>query len=259
MLNKIYRKLILSFMFILCLSFVDSARIYLSSETDNLISNCNNNVDIIINTQWEEIFWASVNMIYDRKNIQIEWFYLNEEFNLPLDVEINEYTDFANIKSATLSLIRNSDFQQVWFSGLVKFATIVLKNKEPIESTRIEFLFSGNGITTDNMDVFRLWDAKDILKEVEWKVFNFVQWECLHTAPDGINQIDENYDFRTHLDKNLKNISNLEKLYPYKMMILKYWSYMIIFILIIILFIIMYKKWMFENIAFLKNKENKND
>lgn len=259
MLNKIYKKLILSFVIVLCLSFVDSAKVYLSAETENLVSNCANNIDIMIDTNWEEIFGASINMVYDRKNIQIDWFFLNEDFNLPLDVEIKEYDDFANIKSATLSLIKNSDFKQTWFSGLVKFATIVLKNKEPIENTKIDFLFSGNGITTDNMDVFRLWDARDILKEVEWKTFNFVQWECLHTSPDGTNQMDENYDFRADLDKNLKNISSLEKMYPYKKMIQQYWSYALILILIIILIIVMYKRWIFKNIIVLKNKENKND
>lgn len=259
MLNKIYKKLILCLMFVICVSFADSARVYLSSETEKLISNCSNNVDIMIDTQWEDIFWASINMIYDRKNIQIDWFYLNDAFNLPLDIEVHEYKDFANIKSATLSLIRNDNFQQIWFSGLVKFATIVLKNKEPIESTRIEFLFSGYWVSTDNMDVFRLWDAKDVLKTVEMKKFNFEQWNCLHNSPDGVNQLDQNYDFQMHLNKNLKNIANLEKMYPYKKIFLQYWSYILIFILIIVLFIIMYKKWIFKNNKNLKNNEEKND
>lgn len=259
MLNKIYKTLVLSCVLLIAISFVGATKIYLSSNEDKLISNCPTNIDIMIDSKWQEFFGASVNMSYDRKNIQIDWFYLNDEFNLPLDVDINEYDDFANIKGAALSLIRNPEFKQIWFSGVVRFATMVVKNKELINSTKIDFLFSGNGITTDNMDVFRLWDAKDILKEVEWKTFEFIDGECLHTAPDGLNQLDDNYNFKSNLDKNLKSISNLEKMYPYKKFVLQYRTHGIILILIAILVLTMYKKWMLSDIRILKNKGNKND
>ncbi len=258
MLNRIYKNLILSFVIIVWLSFADSAKVYLSGETENLILNCANNIDIMIDSQWDEIYWVVTNLSYDWKNIEIVWFYPNEKFNLPAYSFVKEYDDFAIIENSLLSLLRNDDFDHIWFTWLVKVATLVIKNKSNVENTEIDIVKDGK-IFREKMKVFRLWDAKDVLKEVESKTFNFVQGECLHTSPDGTNQMDPNYDFRAHLDKNLKAISNLEKMYPYKKMFLKYWSYGLIVILIVVLFVVMYKRWMFKNIRVLKNKENKND
>jgi len=247
-------------MWLAFISFSKAANIYFVPETWNLISNCENNLDIMIDTQWQDIFWASTNIQYDRKNIEIDWFYINEKFNLPRDVEINW---LWNIKSAALSMIRGLNYRQTWFTGVIKYATLVIKNKEPIVDTQIDFLFSWQGDTTDNMDVFKLWDAKDILESVRWWVFKFVNGECLHQSPDGINQMDTNYDYQKHINGNLDNIAKLEKKMLDRQRIQKFietGSYLLILLLIIILIIIMYKKWFFKNINLniFKNKNREN-
>jgi len=241
-----------------CASFSRAANIYLVPEAENLISNCDNNIDIMIDSEWESIFWASTTMQYDWKNIQIDWFYINEAFNLPRNVEID---GLWKIKSAALSLIRDTNYKQTWFSGSIKYATLVIKNKEPITTTQIDFLFSWQGNTRDNMDVFRLKDAQDILMSVNWWIFSFVDGQCLHQSPDGINQMDPNYDYQSHINGNLENIAKLEKQMAYKQRIknnINIISYVLIFLLIIILIIIMWKKWLLENLhlPILKNKKN---
>jgi len=256
--KNVYKIWIYSVMICISASFVHAANVYLSPETDQLISNCANNIDIMIDPQWEEIFGASVNMTYDWKYIEVDWFYLNDKLNLPFDIKITQNNDSWNIQSAALSLLRDKKFKQIWFTGLVKYATLVIKNKEPIDTTEINFLFSGQWITTDDMDVFRLKDAKDVLANVEWKTFKFIQWECLHTSPDGMDQFASGYDFRAQLNKNLQNIENAQKIYPFKMFFVQYWSYILMVLLLLVLLRIIYKKWMLKNIRLLKNKGNKN-
>lgn len=242
------------------ISFSTAANIYLVPETENLVSNCDNNIDIMIDTQWQEIFWASSNMQYDRKNIEINGFYINEIFNLPMDTQIDW---LWNIKSAALSMIRDSKFKQTWFSGIVKYATLVIKNKEPITETQIDFLFSWQWNRTDNMDIFKLGDAQDILQSVTWWTFTFIDGQCIHQAPEGINQTDPNYNYQNHINGNIENISKLEKQMLYKQRIqnnIQILSYILMILLLIILIIIMYRKWLLENIHLniLKNKKNEN-
>ncbi len=256
--KKFYSIIVLFLMICMFASFVDAAKIYLVSESDVLTSNCENNIDIMIDTQGEEIFWASINMSYDRKNIEIIWLYLNEDFNLPLANKITKDGELWNIQSAELSLIRDASFDQIWFIGLVKYGTLVIKNKEPINSTSFDFLFDGAWSSLDNMDVFRLWDANDILDIVEWKTFDFVDGLCLHEAPSGGNQMDDSYDFQANLDKNLQNIVNIEQKHIYKMYFEKYGIYGVMLLLLLLLIYLMYKKWIIKNKKLLADKENKN-
>jgi hypothetical protein len=223
-----------------------------------LLSNCENNIDIMIDTQWESIFGAAISMSYDRKNIEIVWLYLNDDFNLPLATKIRKIGDIWMIESAELSLIRDVDFQQIWFNWLVKYATLVIKNKEPISTTKFEFLFDRAWSTTDNMDVFRLWDARDILVSARWWSFDFWDGTCNHEAPSGDNQIDDTYDFQSNLDNNLKNISRVETVHKYKIFFVNYGVYGLMFILLFVLIYIMYKKWIIKNKKLLADKENKN-
>lgn len=261
MLRKLKTTLVvLCYICLLHISFSSAANIYIVSESDNLIKNCQNNIDILVDTQWEEIFWISTNILYDRKNIQIDGFYINDLFNLPLDIQNNW---IGNIKSAALSMIRWSEFKQTGFSGIVKFATLVITNKEPINDTKIDFLFSWKNNRTDNMDVFRVSDAQDILQSATWWVFTFVDGKCLHEAPSWVNQLDMNYDYKTHIGANIENITKLEKQMHYQQRIQKniqILSYILVILLLIILIIIMYKKWLLENIHLniLKNKKNEN-
>ena len=260
MLRTIKTHLFLLCICLACVSFSWAAKIYLAPESEHLISNCDNNIDIMIDTQWEDIFWAATTMQYDWKNIQIDGFYINEAFNLPRNVEID---GLWNIKSAALSMIKDANDKQTWFSGSVKYATLVIKNKEPITTTQINFLFSWQGNTTDNMDVFRLSDAQDVLTSVTWGIFSFVDGQCLHQSPEGINQTDPNYDYQSHINGNLANIAKLEKQMVYKQRIknnINIISYVLIFLLIIILILIMWKKWLLNDIhlPILKNKKNEN-
>ena len=260
MLRKFQKILIWLGMCLIFISFSKAANIYMVPESQNLIKNCDNNIDIMIDTKWEEIFWASTNMQYDRKNIEIVWFYLNDSFNLPMNIE-NDW--LGHIKSAALSMIRDSTFKQTWFTGVIKYATLVIKNKEPITGTTIDLLFSWQKDRTDNMDVFRLWDAQDILMSVQSWSFNFVDGQCLHQAPQGINQMDANYNYQDHINGNLQNITKLEKQMLYIQWIQKnihIISYTLIIILLIILIIIMYKRWFLWNIplSILKNKKDEN-
>lgn len=258
MFKNFYKICVYSLMIFISTSFVGAANIYLTSPTDTLTTNCPNNIDIMIDTQSEEIFWASVHMTYDWKNIEIVWFYLNDQLNLPLEAKIAQDGDLWDIQSAALSLVRNQDFQHIWFTWLVKYATLVVQNKEPITSTEFNFLFSWEGITIDNMDVFRLKDAQDILMSVQWKTFNFTTWECLHTAPAGIDQMADGYDFRAQLNNNMQKIENMQKTYSFKHLFLQYRSYLLMILLILALLWIMYKKWLLADIKFLKHKGNQN-
>jgi len=216
MLRTIKTHLFLLCICLACVSFSRSANIYLVPESENLISNCDNNIDIMIDTDWEAIFWAATTMQYDWKNIQIDGFYINEALNLPMDVEID---GLWKIKSAALSMIKDINDKQTWFSGSVKYATLVIKNKEPITATQIDFLFSWQKDTTDNMDVFRLSDAQDVLMSVRWWTFPFINGQCLHQSPEGINQMDANYDYQSHINGNLENIAKLEKQMVYKQLL----------------------------------------
>lgn len=256
--KKFYSMIIWLFGVYMSVSFSSASKIYLVSETDSLISNCENNIDIMIDTQWEEIFGASINMSYDRKNIEIVWLYLNDDFNLPLANKITKDDELWNIQSAELSLIRDSDFNQKWFVGLVKYGTLVIKNKEPISITSFDFLFDSVWSTVDNVDVFRLWDARDILTNAEWGTFDFVDGVCLHEAPSGGNQMDENYDLQSNLDKNLQNIAMVENVHKYKLFFMDYGVYGLMLLLALLLIYIMRKKWIIKNKKLLADKENKN-
>ena len=256
MLNHISRLFIVSFIAFIAISFTHGANIYLQPEQDTLISNCPNNIDIMIDTQWAEIFWAWINMMYDWKNIEIVWFYLNEDLNIPLNLP--KSTDMWNFKNTALSIIRDDNFHHVGFTWLFKYATLVIKNRSELSDTRIDFLFSWQGSTIDNMDVFRIEDARDILSNVEWKTFVFSSWTCSHLAPNGIDQMNNTYDINEQLYKNLQNIANLEKMYWYKAFFLRYWSYMLLILLLLLATWIMYKKWMLKDIKLLKHKQNQN-
>lgn len=256
--KKFYSIIVLLLWIYMFVSFSNGAKIYLESDNNQLISNCENNIDIMIDTEWEEVFGASVNMSYDRENIEILWFYLNDDFNLPLAINMSQDNGIWNIKSSELSLLRDINFNQKWFSDIVKYWTFVIKNKEPISSTEFEFLFDGLWSSLDNMDVFRLWDAVDVLSNVEWKTFNFVDWVCNHEAPNGSNQIDGNYNFQASLDKNLKNIEMLERRHTYKIFFEDYWVYGLMLLLLLLLMYVMRKKWVFKNKKILADKENKN-
>lgn len=260
MLKRIWMLLIWLFVCLIFAAFSSAAQIYLVPETENLLSNCENNIDIMIDSRWQEIFWASVNMQYDWKKIELVWFYVNNIFNLPLNVEKD---NLWSIKSSLLSLIRGDDFRQIWFTGIIKYGTLVIKNKEPITETEIDFLFSWQGNTLDNMNVFKLGNAQDILESVQpWK-FTFINGQCLHQAPEGINQTDTNYNYQDHINGNLKNIANLEKQMKYKQWFqnnIDMVSYILIILLIIVLMVVMYKKWLLKDIHLniLKSKKNEN-
>lgn len=245
---------------IIYISFSTAANIYFAPETENLVKNCQNNIDILVDTQGDEIFGVSTNIQYDRKNIQIDGFYINPYFNLPLDTQ---YDWLGNIKSAALSMIRWVDFKQTWFTGVVKFATLVLTNREPITETTIDFLFSWQKNRTDSMDVFRIGDAQDVLQSVAWWTFTFVDGQCLHQAPNGINQLDPNYDYTSHIGWNIESIAKLEKRMHYQQRIqnnIQILSYILMILLLIVSIFIMYKKWLLENIHLhiLKHKKQKN-
>ncbi len=261
MLKKIQKTLIwLLYICLVYASFSIAANIYLIPESENLVTNCENNIDVMIDTQSESIFWASTTMQYDYKNIEIAGFYINDIFNLPMNIEIDW---LGSIKSAALSMIRWEDLKQTWFTGIVKYATLVIKNKEPIKQTQIDFLFSWQGNKVDNMDVFRLWDAQDILQSVTWWTFTFVDGQCLHESPIWINQVDPNYDYTSHIGANIESIAKLEKHMRYQQRIqnnIQILSYILILLLLIALIIIMYKKWLLENIHLhiLKHKKQEN-
>jgi len=260
MFRKIQISLIWLFACLVFVSFSSAANVYFVPETENLLSNCENNIDIMIDPQWQEIFWASVNIQYDRKNIELLWFYVNDAFNLPLDIQKD---DLWSIKSSLLSLIRGNNFEPVWFTGIVKYGTLVIKNKEPITQTQINFLFSWQGNPSDNINVFRLGDAADILTSVQTWNFTFVDGQCLHQSPEGINQTDASYNYQDHIKGNLQNITGLEKQRKYKQRIqnnINIVSYIFIILLIIVLIVIMYKKWLLKDIhlGILKNKKNEN-
>lgn len=255
--KKFYSIIVLLLWMYMFVSFSNGAKIYFESD-NQLTLNCENNIDIMIDTEWEEIFGASVNILYDRNNIEILWFYLNDDFNLPLAIKISQNNGVWNIKSSELSLLRDINLKQTGFSGIVKYGTFVIKNKEPIVNTKFEFLFDVLWSSLDNMDVFRLWDASDILSTVESKIFNFVNWECHHQSPNGKDQISDDYDFQSILDKNLKNIEMLEKVHSYKIFFEDYWVYGLMLLLLLLLFYLMHKKWLFKNRKILADKENKN-
>lgn len=229
------------------MSYSFAASIYFVPKSEPMIHNCPNIVDIMIDTEWEDIFWASTHIIYPRKDVEIIGFYLNDIFNLPMNIEITEHNGTGILKSAALSLRRNpSSYKQIGFSWLVRYATMVIKNKEHATEVPFTFLFEGPWVSTDTMDVFKLWNARDILTSASWSLFTFVDGECLSGTLMGIDQLDPDYDYRAHLAANLKALENMDKRFMFMQRlrnILAYRSYWTIALLIILLLIIMYKKW----------------
>ncbi len=245
--KKTFVSIILSGLVFLLRWYTHAATMYLSWW--NSIRNCPTPIDIMIDSSDESFFWASAVLTYPWKDIEIVWFYLNTDFNLPMNVSFNEQDDgTGTLTTAALSMIRDQyTNKQIWFSWLVRYATLLIKNKEPwLSSSSLRFVFTTWWSTTDAMDVFRLWDATDILTSVSWLDLVFNEWFCPSFDIVWINQLDDTYDYQKHLSANLAAINQVEKLFPFKKFLrnaLSYRSYRVIILLVITLFIIMYKKW----------------
>lgn len=186
-------------------SVTQAARLYLSPNGGDIISDCPNSIDVMIDTEGEDIYGAAVNLVYDKDNVQIVSFYPNEVFNLPLKPKYGE----NNFSTALLSVVRDENGEAVKYNWDIKYATLIIKNKEPIDSTTLDFVFNEEWDTMDESDVWRYEDAQDVLVQPEAVTFNFVQGECSEVKVEWEDHLSADFDFESNLEGNLDAIQNL--------------------------------------------------
>jgi len=230
------------FYFILIFSLINFwfwVKIYFEPSIWELIKNCENKIDIMIDPEWKEIVGASINIKYDNKNISIEWFFPNEEFNLPIEhKEKNWYFEWW-----LLSFYTDNNKKRYGFKEIIKYWTLNIKNKENIKETKLTFKFEWLGRTKDKTDVYRISDWWDILDSIQnWK-YTFVNWNCLWINNKWKNMLWWSFDFNKNLERSLKILDNEIKKEPFFKK-----NYIYIFpIIILIAIIILILNWKKQN------------
>ncbi len=243
-----------NFIFIVSIGFLGYsywAKLYFESP-EEITKNCSNEIDIIIDTEGEEIMWAAINIWFEENNVQIKWFIPNKEFNVPIEHTIQDGT----IKWWLLLMNTNNKKGRKWFKWKIKYWTLYLQNIQNIKTTELKFSFVGPTYTEDRVDIYSIKDGSDIITSVGNKKFTFIQWKCKKTnIENNPNNMLNNFDHQKALEENMKLLNevayktnkSLQEQILYKII------YGIITLLVILMTILLFKKkWMKQKI---KNKK----
>jgi len=217
--NNFKKIQLLLFTFVFLLSTGTYAnKLYLEPAYGELIKNCDNPIDIMIDSNRTEILWAAIHLKYDSKNIRISSFYPNTDFNLPVEHKNNvkEWTFVWGLLSMHLK-----DHEQYGFKGKTKYGTIYIRNVEEIDNTKLILPMTYPWDAKDENDIYRLLDGGDVLDSVQNGTYTFVEGECPKIDKSiWSNLLDE----KNPADLLQKNIDVLEKEFA------KWWTNYKIFI-----------------------------
>lgn len=187
-------KILLSvFALFISLSFGFWSKIWLEPSGGDLISQCSNNIDIMIDTEWVETNTVGVSFYIDDTV-----FALNE-----LDTVgwiFPAYTSFVRGNAwhgekkwqQTISFMWTTAKKE-WFKWKWKLATLKVIPLLWVNSFDIEF-YAIPEFSADDSNVNYTLDGEiyDALKESIWGRYNVVEWECpLYEAPVIISENDQ--------------------------------------------------------------------
>jgi hypothetical protein len=191
--KNLSKVLLSSFALFVSLSVGFWAKIWLEPSGWDLISQCTNNIDIMMDTDWVETNTVGVSFYIDDTV-----FALND-----LDTVgwiFPAYTSFVRGKAwhgdrkwqQTISFMWTTASKD-WFKWKWKLATLKVVPLLWVNSFDIEFYAIPEFSADDSNINYSLdWEIFDALKEAIWAKYNVVQWECpIYEAPVIISEDDQ--------------------------------------------------------------------
>lgn len=165
---------------------VFAAKIIVQAPEQDLHYGCPFDVDVMIDTQWEENIWAAI-LAELPHGLTLEWFTFADTFTLSFPIK---YED---------GILRAYAFKFPGvFTGIVKFATLRLAQHENIDTNALSFKFNEVGDTTDRVDVYYMW-WMDALTEIENADFIFSPGNCAGVVVLTGDQLQADFDQQGHL------------------------------------------------------------
>lgn len=235
-------KILLSvFTLFVSFSFVLWAKIWFEPAGWDLISQCSNNIDIMIDTEWVETNTVGVSFYIDDTV-----FALND-----LDTVwwiFPAYTSFVRGKAwnwdkkwqQTISFMWTTAKKE-WFKWKWKLATISIVPLLGVNSFDMEFYAIPEFSADDsNINYTVDWEVFDALKEAVWSRYNVVKWECPeYNAPVIISEDDQ--VVLTTSEKEIFFIHQMPFFKRIWIFVMQNIDYIIILILIVLILWFLYK------------------
>ncbi len=236
-------KVLLSiFALFVSLSFGFWAKIWLEPSGGDLISQCSNNIDIMIDTEWVETNTVGVSFYIDDTV-----FALNE-----LDTVgwiFPAYTSFVRGKAwhgdrkwqQTISFMWTTA-KKDWFKWKWKLATLSVIPLLGVNSFDIEFYAIPEFSADDsNINYTIDWKIYDALKEAIWSRYNIVAWECPEYNSPIIISEDDPVILKTQ-DKETFFIHQMPFFKRIWKMLINNINYIIIITLAVIILFVFFRK-----------------
>ena len=234
--------LVCLFSLFISLSFVLWSKIWLEPSEWELLSQCPNNIDVMIDTEWVETNTVGVSFYIDDTV-----FALNE-----LDTVwwvFPAYTSFVRGKAwhwdrkwqQTISFMWTTA-KKDWFKWKWKIATLKIIPLLGVKSFDLEFYAIPSFSADDsNVNYILNWEILDDLKEAIWAKYNVIQWECPeYNAPIIISEdspvILTTQDKKTFFFHQMQFLEKLLKLLVSDV------AYISILILVLLILFIIFKK-----------------
>ena len=218
--KKLFFNLIIFSFFVLTFFvwITNCANIYFLPEKWTFIENCPFAVDIMINTNWYDVWTVWVSII-DSENYEILWFdYDGWVFA--------SYTSMINWTSNEKEFFWKEYVYIMWtnawptkFNWIWKFSSVIVKPQNWIKDLNLKFYAIPNYWWDDSNIIYHSWwKSIDILENfTDWN-YKFISWECINNfnilSWDIITKLKKN----TNIDEskyswsiNQKNIDNIIK------------------------------------------------
>lgn len=211
-----------------------ASRIYIEAPT-GLVYDCPFDVRVMVDTQGEEIMWASLNFDL-ASGLDLLGLSFSETFKMsyPVQKADNNVKAYAFKFPGTISWVYD-------------FATLRLSQRNVWTGTSaLNFIFAGTGDTTDFMDVYYFGGA-DLLTQIDNTDFAFTQWPCAY-APSELSwdMLSPNFDSKAHMSAIQDMIDQFEKSQGNQFMawISTYWYFVLegLALLFLIVFLSMWSK-----------------
>lgn len=213
-----------------------AASLYFEPSNGSLYQNCKSSVQVVLDTQKDQILWASVKIHYNPSEIEVDGFYPNKEFNLPLPVKQDENSFVVSL----LSLIRNDQFDRVGFSGKVVLWTLVFSPRSNVNHTIISFTSTAPRVREDDNDIFLLSNAADIFDRSINGEYFFFPWTCSPVQVSGPDYIHDAAKIQDTLNQNLALIDKQTKVLKEGSLFTDFRFYLLIILILILLAILVY-------------------
>ena len=240
---------IVSIWLVIFVTPVFAAKIIVQQVDSNAIVGCPFDVDLMIDTDGDEIQWSTINIDF-LSWIMLKWFVFGDTINI----------GFPIMQSWNNLIAFWFRFPGV-FTWTVKFATLRIQQNDKIDKNSLKFNWSNKlWDSTDFMDV-HLFGWKDNLKWIENKEFVFVEWSCPELSNLSWDQLSSSFDQNEHLMQLYKTIDgylldqNKNNLWAWILSNI-YYVMSLLLLAVIIILMVLYKKWKLNKI--LKNNSVKN-